>query len=77
MKFEANIEAVILRQSVQWQMKVSTRSSPSTGYSMVSTMPSSLATRYVLWTTYELEDYRTAVAACGRLFRHRARVSML
>lgn len=31
MKFEANIEAVILRQSVQLQMKVSTRSGFSVG----------------------------------------------
>lgn len=32
MKLEANMEAVILRQSLQWHMKVSTRSSPSVGY---------------------------------------------
>lgn len=31
MKLEANMLAVILRQSLQLQMKVSTRSSPSVG----------------------------------------------
>lgn len=32
MKLEANIEAVILRQSVQWQRNVSIRPGPSVGY---------------------------------------------
>ena len=31
MKLEANIEAVILRQSVQWQMNVSTKPGASVG----------------------------------------------
>lgn len=35
-KFEANMEAVILRQSVQLQMNVSTRSSPSVGFKEAS-----------------------------------------
>lgn len=34
MKLEANIEAVILRQSVQWQRNVSIRPGPSVGYSL-------------------------------------------
>lgn len=35
MKLDANIEAVILRQSVQWQRKVSTRPGASVGWMMV------------------------------------------
>jgi hypothetical protein len=34
MKLEANIEAVILRQSEQWQRNVPTRPGPSVGYSL-------------------------------------------
>lgn len=34
MKLEANIEAVIFRQSVQWQRNVSIRPGPSVGYSL-------------------------------------------
>lgn len=32
MKLEANIEAVIFRQSVQWQRNVSTKPGPLVGY---------------------------------------------
>lgn len=66
MKLDANIDAVILRQSVQWQRNVSTRPGPSVGYSsplMLNSRSLVLSMRY----TYKGKLYGATVACSCRL----------
>jgi len=68
MKFEANIEAVILRQSVQLQMKVSTRLSPSTGCTWCGQSVNGKSD--MLSATNNLDLHGAAVACCSSRMNH-------